>query len=193
MTHRSLSLSAQLMLTFVGLVVGTTAVLTLFAYRSSLQSLEADARRSVRATADERTAALTRLFASRQQRAEGFLAAAESLCGEPRGDGRFGWSTDCVSTLMHEFRETERAQGVVLTYGGRVLARSGDRFEQQAPATGALARLVWHDTDAPEYSMRAVRGGAQLWTHFDNSEVQSYFDDRSGLGRNGEVFVADSD
>src|SRR4051812_3087450 len=190
MTHRSLSLSAQLMLTFVGLVVGTTAVLTLFAYRSSLQSLEADARRSVRATADERTAALTRLFASRQQRAEGFLAAAESLCGEPRGDGRFGWSIECVATLMHEFRATERAEGVSLTYGTRVLARSGDSFEPTAPPEGALALLVWRDNTTPEYIMRAVRGAAQLWTRFDNSEVQTFFDDRSGLGRNGEVFLA---
>src|SRR5690242_18235870 len=108
---RSTSLQAQLLIAFVGLVVGTTVVLTLFAYRSSLESLEADARRSAHVASNERAAAVTRLFASRQQRAEGFLAAAESLCAEPRGNGRLGWSRDCVMTLMHEFRETERASG----------------------------------------------------------------------------------
>jgi signal transduction histidine kinase len=40
--------------------------------------------------------------------------------------------------------------------------------------------------------MRAVRGEAQLWLEFDNSEIQSFFDDRSGLGERGEVFLTDS-
>jgi signal transduction histidine kinase len=181
------------MLAFVGLVVGTTAALTLFAYRASLQSLEADARGSVRAAADERSAALARLLNSRQQRAEGFLAAAESLCGEPVGRGRFGWSLDCVGTLMQEFRQTERARGVTLLYGSRALVRSGSQVEMTPPLPGAVARLVWREDGAPpEYIMQATRGYAQLWLQFDNSEVQPLFDDRSGLGQQGEVFLTDS-
>jgi signal transduction histidine kinase len=173
--------------------MATTAVLTIFAYRSSLRSLEADARRSVRAAASNRGATLERLFASRQQRAEGFLAAAESLCGEPRGDGRFGWSTDCVATLMHEFKETEQAQGVRLTYQGRNLARSGAPVQAAEPLPGALARLVWLENGSPEYVMRAKRGFATLTTQFDNSEVEAFFGDRSGLGSDGEVFMTDAD
>jgi hypothetical protein len=42
----SLPLSVQLLLTFVGLLMGTTAVLTTVAYRSSQASLEAESHRN---------------------------------------------------------------------------------------------------------------------------------------------------
>jgi hypothetical protein len=95
---------------------------------------------------------------------------------------------------MDEFRQTERALGVALRYGRRTLARSGSQVDMSAaPAQGAITRLLWSDTgEAPEYVMRAVRGEAQLWLEFDNSEIQSFFDDRSGLGERGEVFLTDS-
>jgi signal transduction histidine kinase len=192
MVPRSISLPAQLLIAFVGLVVSTTFVLTLFAYRSSLESLEADARRSARVAADERADALVRLLASRQQRAEGFLAAAESLCAEPRRDGRFGWSTDCVQTLMHEFRETERASGVVLLYGGYRLVWSGDGIEPFTVEPPALTRLAWRDDGRPVFRMRATRGRAQLLIEFDETEVAAFFRDRSGLGEDGEVYMADA-
>jgi signal transduction histidine kinase len=191
MLPRSISLAAQLLLAFVGLVVGTTVVLTLFAYQSSLKNLEADARRSARIAAEERAHALARLFASRQQRAEGFLASAELLCAEPRTDGRLGWSTDCVQTLMHQFRETERAIGVMLLYNGTPLVRSGRTVDQFKPASGALASPVWRE-GRPFYRMRALRGDAQLLSEFDNSEVAPLFEDRSRLGAAGEVFVTDT-
>lgn len=192
MVPRSISLPAQLLIAFVGLVVSTTFVLTLFAYRASLESLEADARRSARVAADERADALVRLLASRQQRAEGFLAAAESLCAEPRRDGRFGWSTDCVQTLMHEFRETERASGVVLLYGTYRLVSSGDAIEPFTLEAPALTQLAWREGARPVYRMRAIRGRALLLIEFDDTEVAAFFRDRSGLGDDGEVFMADA-
>src|SRR3954453_5862447 len=95
---RSMSLSVQLLLTFVSLVAGSTIVLTVAAYRSSLDSLQGDARRMARVTAEARNDPMTQLFVPRHQRAEGFLAAVEMLCGEPRGNGNFGFSEDCVGT-----------------------------------------------------------------------------------------------
>jgi len=191
MVPRSISLPAQLLIAFVGLVVSTTFVLTLFAYQSSIKSLEADARRSARVAAAERASALARLFASRQQRAEGFIASAESLCAEPRTDGRFGWSTDCVRTLMQEFRETERASGVVLFYRGDKFVRSGGAVDRGMPPAGALVRITGGVGDDPSYVMRAVRGEAQLLIQFDGTEVDGFFRDRSGLGTDGEVYLAD--
>jgi signal transduction histidine kinase len=188
---RSISLQAQLLIAFVGLVVGTTLVLTVFAYRSSLESLEADARRSARVAADERAEAVTRLFASRQQRAEGFLAAAESLCAEPRGDGRLAWSRDCVETLMHEFRETERASSVVLVYRGFPFVRSGRPIASFDLPASQLARAVPRGNGVTEYLMRATRRDAQLLIDFDGEEVVTFFHDRSGLGAAGEVFLTD--
>jgi signal transduction histidine kinase len=193
MLPRSLSLSAQLLIAFVGLVVGTTAALTLSAYRSSLESLENDARRSALAAADERAIAVVRLFRSRQQRAEGFLAAAESLCAEPRRDGGFGWSVDCVSTLMEEFRATEQAIGVHFSYRGFTLVESGDAVSGIRPEGGALAGVSWNAEGMPEYVMVARRGGARLITQFDNVEVASFLADRSGLGEDGEVFLVGPD
>ena len=78
----SLPLSVQLLLTFVGLLMGTTAVLTTVAYRSSQTSLEAEAHRNAGLVTRSREQALTQLFHLRQQRAEGFLRSAESLCSE---------------------------------------------------------------------------------------------------------------
>ncbi|MGE3403301.1 MAG: sensor histidine kinase, partial [Vicinamibacterales bacterium] len=193
MLPRSFSLSAQLLIAFVGLVLGTTAALTLSAYRSSLESLANDARRSALAAADERASDLVRLFQSRQQRAEGFLAAAESLCAEPRRDGRFGWSVDCVATLMEEFRATEQAIGVHFSYRGFTLVESGEAVSGMLPEGGALARVAWNAEGVPEYVMVARRGAARLVTQFDNSEVASFFADRSGLGADGEVFLVDPD
>jgi hypothetical protein len=84
---QSTSLAAQLLLIFVSLVALSTIVLTVAAYQSSLTSLEADAKRAVRVAAQTRDETMTQLFTTRRERAEGFLAALESLCGERRADG----------------------------------------------------------------------------------------------------------
>jgi hypothetical protein len=84
---RTASLSVQLVVTFVGLIIGTTAVLTTAAYRSSRASLEAEARRDVHVATQTREQALIQLFHLRQQRTEGLLASMQSLCGEPTGRG----------------------------------------------------------------------------------------------------------
>src|SRR5215470_16973461 len=104
-----MSLAAQLLLSFAGLVALSTIVLTVEAYRSSLASLDADAKRMVRVAAQTRDDAMTQLFVTRHQRAEGFLAGVESLCGETRSDDTLAFSMPCVRTMVQEFRTTERA------------------------------------------------------------------------------------
>ena len=105
---RAVPLSVQLVITFVGLVVGTTAALTTAAYTFSRASLETQARRAVTLATETREQTLAQLFNLRQQRAEGLLASMQSLCGEPAGPGRLAWAPDCVQTLVNEFRASER-------------------------------------------------------------------------------------
>ena len=74
---RTVPLSVQLVITFVGLIMGTTAALTTAAFTSSRASLEADARRDVAFATETREQALIQLFSLRQQRAEGLLASMQ--------------------------------------------------------------------------------------------------------------------
>src|SRR5262249_17818485 len=80
MIPKSVSLTAQLLLTLVSLVIGTAAVLTVEAYRSSRQTLEEEARRTVHVAAEQLEQTLARHLDLREQQAEGFLSSVESLC-----------------------------------------------------------------------------------------------------------------
>ena len=132
-------LSVQLLLTFVGLLLGMTWVLMNSANTSLLSNLEAEAQRTINVATKAREQTLTQLFQLRQQRAEGMLASVESLCAEPIDRGRLGWVDDCVRTMVDDFRESERAMGVTLSYGNRRLRRSG-RPCRPAPSHPARSR-----------------------------------------------------
>ena len=185
---RSMSLAAQLLLTFVSLVAGSTIVLTVAAYRSSLGSLEEDARRMARVAAQTRDDAMTQLFETRHQRAEGFLAGVQSLCGEKRTDAGFGFSIDCVETMVQEFRATERASGVRLLYQGRTIGATGTA-STLVEQPGAIASIVRGSDGQPAFSIVAAFGELLLTVDFSRDEVDTLFTQRAGLGDNGEVFL----
>jgi signal transduction histidine kinase len=189
---RTVPLSVQLVFTFVGLIIGTTAALTTAAYTSSRASLEADARRDVSFATETREQSLTQLFSLRQQRAEGLLASMQSLCGEPAGRGRLAWAPDCVETLVSDFRASERAEGVLLTYRNRVILRSGAAVDPGPPGN-ALARIIKKQDGAIEYVMTATLGDAILTTQFGHQEVWALFEGAAGLGAGGELFMVDAD
>jgi signal transduction histidine kinase/ActR/RegA family two-component response regulator len=185
----SLPLSVQLVLTFVGLLIGTTAVLTRFAYTSSLESLEAEAYRNVELATQSREQALTQLFGLRQQHAAGFLASVESLCSENVESGRLAWVGDCVRTMVGDYRRSERASGAVLSYRGRRVIRSGSPVATVTIPSGALAQVSRTADGALVYVMHATRRDTTLRLQFDVSEVADLFTSKSGLGRRGEVFL----
>ena len=186
-------LSVQLLLTFVGLLIGMTGVLTTAAYTSSLASLEAEAHRNVGLATRTREQALTQLFHLRQQRAERFLVSAESLCTEPLDSGRIAWVDECVRTMVDDFRKSERALGARLTYRTRRLRRSGRPVSAETPPPGALARVIRGADGAVEYVMKATLRQTSLALQFDHDEVAAQFEDQSDLGRNGEVFLVDNE
>jgi signal transduction histidine kinase len=190
---RTVPLSVQLVFTFVGLIIGTTAALTTAAYTSSRASLEAEVRRDVIFATETREQSLTQLFSLRQQRAEGLLVSMQSLCGEPAGRGRLAWAPDCVDTLVSDFRASERAEGVLLTYRNRVIMRSGAAADRGAAPGDALARIVKQPDGAIEYAMTATLGDAVLTTQFGHQDVWPLFEGAAGLGSGGELFLVDAD
>src|SRR4051794_36051684 len=184
-------LSVQLLLTFVGLLLGMTWVLVNSANTSLLSNLEAEAQRTVAVATKAREQTLTQLFQLRQQRAQGMLASLETLCSEPVAVGRVAWVDDCVRTMVDDFRRSERAMGATLTYGPRRLRRSGAPVANPAVQPGSLARVVRAADGGAEYLMSAARGQATLAMRFDQQQVGDLFNDQSSLGRTGEVFLVD--
>ncbi len=191
--RRALPLSAQLLLIFVGLLIGMAAVLTAAAYSTSRVNLEDEARRRVDLATATREQTITQLFELRQQRAKGFLRSLESLCAEPLESGRLAWVGDCVRTMVNDYRNGERASGALLTYGARRIRRSGRPVATAEPPPGALAKVIRGEDGAIEYVMRARTGEVTLAVQFDHQEVAHLFRDQWGLGSQGEVFLADHD
>lgn len=178
---------------FVGLLVAMAAVLTSAAHTSSLSNLEDEARRNLDFATESREQRITQLFQLRQQRAEGFLRSMESLCSESLDSGALAWVDDCVSTMLDDFRDSERARAALLTYGRRRIRRSGRPVSAAAPSDGALARVIRRPEGGLEYVMTAKLGQTGLALQFEHTEVANLFDGQPGFGRNGEVFLVDYD
>ena len=188
--RRAFPLSVQLVLTLVGLLVGMTAVLTRTAYTSLRNNLEMEAIRDVDDVTRSREQALTQLFQLRQQRAVGFLASVESLCGEPvSGGGRVAWVDDCARTMVDDFRKSERALGVALRYRGRVVRRTGRPVPRVVPQAGAHAAIVPGEDGAVEYVMAAAQRQTTLAMLFGDDGVTHLFRQRTGPGRQDEVVL----
>jgi signal transduction histidine kinase/CheY-like chemotaxis protein len=190
---RAIPLAVQLLCVLVGLVLGTTLTLTVFAYRSSVDSLEASARTSVRTAATNRADGIARMLALRLRNAEGLLGSALSICGEPVGAERVALSEDCVQPMVQELRRSERAIGMELRSDNRVVTRAGQRVSRGTTAPNVAARVFERPDGSVAYQMRSAVGALALVADFDFVEIASMFEDRSGLGRGGEVFLVGSD
>ncbi len=191
MTRPALPLSVQLLLTFVGLLVGITIVLTTTAYTSLGHNLDADARRSVSAATHTRDQSITQLFQLRQQHAEAFLASLQKLCAESAGAGRLAWVDECVRPMVDEFRKGEAASGLLVTYKTRTLRRSGLRTIGAAPAPGSLATIIRGADGTIRYEVRAARAALAVTLQFSEEAIARLFLQPSGLGPGSEVALVD--
>lgn len=189
----ALPLSVQLILSFVGLLMGITMVLTRTAYTSLAHNLDADARRTVAAATRTREQSITQLFQLRQQRSEAFLVSVQSICTETLGLNRLAWLQECVRPMVDDFRKGEGALSATLTYRTRVLRRSGIRIPPVAPLPGALARIVRSDDGSVRYAMRAVRDVLMLTMIFDHTQVDRLFGVPSGLASGSDLSLIDYD
>jgi signal transduction histidine kinase/ActR/RegA family two-component response regulator len=193
MTRPALPLSVQLLLTFVGLLMGITTVLTRAAYTSLHHNLDADARRMVTAATRTRDQSITQLFQLRQQRAEAFLVSVQSLCTESLGLDRLAWLQECVRPMVDDFRRGEGALSALLKYRTRVLRRSGAGARAVAPAPGALARIIRSGDGAVRYAMQAARNELTLSLTFDHTQVERLFGAPSGLPPGSDLSLIDYD
>lgn len=189
---RAVPLSIQLLLTFGGLLIGMAAVLTTSAYSSLSTNLQSEAVRRVILETDSRVQALARLFQLRQQRAEAFLATLESICAESARPGRLSWAPDCVHPMLDDFRRSERALGVLLTYKNRAVRRSGERTPDSAPPPGALAAIAYQADGTVEYLMKARRRDLAVTLRFSAYEVERLFAGRPAAEGSADVFLIDS-
>ena len=187
---RSISLTAQLLLTFAVLVAATAILLGVFAYNDSIGKLIDAARHDATVTARTRDQLLTLLLQSRQRRSEGFLERVESICGEPAGRSGYGWSEECVQAMLAEFRTTERASAAALSFRDRLLGVAGDVVAETPDPDGWTVAMTGRRVD---YIMGAARGDARLVLRFNSSDVVSLFSDRTGLPNdNDEAILIDA-
>lgn len=189
---RAVPLSVQLLLTFVGLLIGMAGVLTRSAYTSLVTNLREEAVRRVNLETYTRAQALSRLFQQRQQHADAFLATLESLCAESSRPGRLSWAPDCVRPMLDDFRRSERALGVLLTYKNRPVRRSGERTIAIDPPPGSLAAIVPDGEGSFEYLMKGGRRDLAVTLRFTSYEVERLFVGRSPDGGSADVFLIDA-
>jgi signal transduction histidine kinase/ActR/RegA family two-component response regulator len=188
----SLPLRYQIAIVLVGLTIGSTGVLAIFAYRASRRALEEQALRAVGVVAEARETAVVRLLSGREERLNAFLATVESLCGERASRGRLSFEPQCVRTVLRGFRAAEGATAVELVQHGRLLATRG-RWQQPREGRlmeGRLATLIGeHHRD---YTMQGTRGQLVVRAQLPLADIEAIFHDRSGLEANGDVFLVDS-
>jgi len=188
---RSVSLTVQLALTLVGLVVGTTTALTIVAYEWSRTELVQEARETARRVAQQHEQIFTRVIELRHEHAQAFLASVEALCGEITESGRVAFEWECLTRALEVFNASEHARGTRFDRDGRPVAEVGERPADDIVLPAPYARLVqrW---DGFDYGIRATRGRSTVTVQFPSDELSSLFLDRSGLGQRGEVFLVDA-
>jgi signal transduction histidine kinase len=185
-------LSAHLLMAFVGIVIATTVALSVAAYRSSRQTLVAEALRYVSTVAQGNERTLDALLGLRQQRLEGFLLSVESICAEPAGPRGFGWSEECVATMVDQMRITEKASGARLTFRGATLRVTGSEVAPDVPHPDAMALVLPRGRGESDLLMRAVRGDTVLTIQFDSADVLPLSVEAwDASGRTAEVFLTD--
>jgi signal transduction histidine kinase/ActR/RegA family two-component response regulator len=193
MLRKTVPLTLQFLLTLVGLAAGSAAVLGVLAYRSSIDGLEAGARRSAAIAAEGHNETLLQLLRLQQMRAQGFLQSVESTCGEAGRNGGIGWELGCVQTVLGEFRTTEHATNAVLTYRARRLAQSGTSAPAAPPAAGAIVRMLHREDGGADYAIEVRRTDLALGLRFAAEDLNTIFLGRYGLGDRGEVLFTDAD
>ena len=188
---RSVSLSGQLIVTFVVLLAATVAGLALVAARDSLESLRAGAATAAGAATETRAALLNQLFSLRAQRAHGFLLSGQTFCVEEYGTQLMKWLPECLQPLLKEFRSTERARGARLEYQGKRVYVAGEPPQPLEAPAGEWAAIVIQRDGIDLYVTRAQEGDASLTVEFAADDVTSLIRDRAGLGTKGEAFLVD--
>ena len=188
---RSLSFRSQLLLLMLTPVLVTTAVLGWLVYRAASQSMAENAIRAVGIAARAREQALVMRLARQQERAATFLRLAAADCAPSQGPEK----SACLQEALADFITTEGALGAWLTAPGLEPIQVGQGVESLAHLSplppGQLVRFGPKGDTARTYDMLVQHAGLTLGLRFDATVLESIFQERYGLGRSGETFLAD--
>jgi signal transduction histidine kinase len=188
----ALSLRAQLLGTLVGSVIATAVALIAVSYRTTVTNLELQARQSAHSAAHNRASTISHLVELQQQRAERFLVTAAALCGEQSRPGVIAWERSCVRRALTEFRESERAEGAVLSSGSRRIAIAGTAPDVRMPIPRPLARVT-STLRGRGYALEASYQNATIVVEFLLADFDGLFAQPLGVGTRGEVFLRQTD
>ncbi|MGE3706579.1 MAG: ATP-binding protein [Vicinamibacterales bacterium] len=191
MAPRSVSLTAQLLLTVVGSIVATAIALTTVAYQTARDNLDREARSRVRIAAQSRAETVSRMVSAQHDRAQRFITSTAAFCGERKPTGGLAWELSCTRGALQDFSITEHATGAVLLSGSRRVVRTGRTPRTDFAYPTGLAVLQAADDGQLHYVLRASVGQTSVLLDFAVSDLRAFFDERSGLGQ-GEVFLRDA-
>ncbi len=189
---RSLSFRSQLLLLMLLPVLVTTVVLGWLVYRAASEALSENAVRAVGIAARAREQALVMRLGRQQERAATFLQLAAANCAPRKGPER----GECLQEALADFLATEGALGARLVAPGLEPLRVGQGVEALEDLSslprGQLARFEPKGGDgARAYGMLIRQGELTLGLRFDAMVLEPIFQERYGLGRSGETFLAD--
>src|SRR5688572_9385200 len=122
---RSVSLTAQLALTLVGLVIFTATVLMFVAYESTRTHQVAEATATARRVAQQHEETIARAIEQRHERAQVFLMSVEALCTETTAKGGLAYELECLVRGLEVFAAGQHARGALFERSGRRLAQVG--------------------------------------------------------------------
>ncbi len=188
---RSLSFRAQLLLLMVAPVLVTTAVLGLLSYRTASEALSQNAIRAVGIAANAREQALVARLRRQHERAIGFLGTSAADCSARKGPER----PLCLRESLARFVGTEGARGAWLRVPGLEPIQVGEPLAPEAMVPlppGQLARFEPKQEGSRSYDILIQERGMFLGLRFDAALFEPMFQERYGLGRSGETFLADS-
>jgi len=188
---RPLSFRSQLLLLVLLPVLVTTAVLGWLVYRAASETLSENAVRAVGIAARAREQALVMRLGQQQERAATFLRLAVADCAR----GKVPEPGVCLQESLDDFLATEGALGARLVAPGLEPIQVGQGVEAlvdlRSLAPGQLARFEPKRGTTRAYGMLIQKAGLTLGLRFDASVLEPLFQERYGLGRSGETFLAD--
>lgn len=181
------SFRAQLTILMVALVAAAAGTLGWLAYDTAHDSIKQDALLLVATAADARELALVSLLERQQARAENFLSNISAACQPAQAE-----QIDCMRRLLSDFAATEQLKAARLKVAG---IDSPVSLGAASPPTAALQaeQLAWLQSgpDGAGYWVLAAQDDLRLALFYRLEAINQIFRGGKGLGRSGEVFLAD--
>ncbi|WNG34210.1 GAF domain-containing protein [Archangium violaceum] len=190
---RPLSFRSQILLLMLVPLLVATALLGWLSYREASEALAQGAIRAVGISANAREQTLVTRLRRQQERASGFLRLVASDCAAKKDSER----AECLHESLTDFMTTEGAIGARLVVPGLEPLLVGElsaALEDMTPLPpGQVVRFEPKQDEAERaYDLLVQEGEMRLVLRFSAAILNAVFQERYGLGKSGETFLADS-